>query len=103
MPLGDFGLTLCSRSKYSGVIFYILYAPGAIFKCTQLQGHIYYMLLKHYAFNYAPGTPGGPLKYKVVSRHDQGFLKYTLNKYFLLEPKYTLNADFMHFLTNFIP
>ena len=50
-----------------------------------------------------PPGPGGPLKYNVVSRGDQGFLKYTINKYFLLEPKYTLNADFMHFLTNFTP
>ena len=36
--------------------------------------------------------PGGPLKYNVVSRHNQGVLKYTLNKYFLLEPKYTPNC-----------
>ena len=47
--------------------------------------------------------PGGPLKCNVVSRRDQGFLKYTLNKYFLLKPKYTLNADFTRFLTNFTP
>ena len=47
--------------------------------------------------------PGGPLKCNVVSRCDQGFLKYTLNKYFLLKPKYTLNADFTRFLTNFTP
>ena len=48
-------------------------------------------------------TPGGPLKCNVVSRRDQGYLKYTLNKYFLLKPKYTLNADFTCFLTNFTP
>ena len=47
--------------------------------------------------------PGGPLKCNVVSRRDQGYLKYTLNKYFLLKPKYTLNADFTCFLTNFTP
>ena len=47
--------------------------------------------------------PGGPLKYNVVGRRDQGFLKYTLNKYFLLDPMYTLNVDFTHFITNFIP
>ena len=47
--------------------------------------------------------PPGALKYNVVSRRDQGFLKYTLNKYFLREPKDTLNADFMHFLTTFTP
>ena len=46
---------------------------------------------------------GGALKCNVVSRHDQGFLKYTLNKYFLLKPKYTPNADFTRFLTNFTP
>ena len=44
---------------------------------------------------------GGALKYNVVSRCDERFFKFTLNKYFLLEPKYTLNADFTHFLPNF--
>ena len=52
---------------------------------------------------YAVPGGGGPLKCNVVSRRDQGFLKYTLNKYFLLKPKYTLNADFTRFLTNFTP
>ena len=36
----------------------------------------------------------GPLKYNVV---------YTLNKYFFLEPKNTLNADFTHFSHKFHP
>ena len=47
--------------------------------------------------------PRGALKYNVVSRRDQGFLKYTLKKYFLLKPKYTLCTDFTRFLTNFTP
>ena len=41
---------------------------------------------------YAETRGGGALKYNIVSRHDQVFLKYTLTsiaKYFLLEPKYT--------------
>ena len=42
---------------------------------------------------------GGALKCNGVSRRDQGFLKYTLNKYFLLKPKYTLNADFTRFIS----
>ena len=44
----------------------------------------------------------GALKYNVVGRRDQGFLKYK-NKYFLLKPKYTLIADFSHSLKNFTP
>ena len=40
---------------------------------------------------------GGALKYNVVKEGGgQEFLKYTLNKYFLLKPKYTLNTDFSH-------
>ena len=50
-------------------------------------------------------SPVGPLKYNVVSRRDQGFLNYTpfINKYFPREPKYSLNTDFMQFLTTFTP
>ena len=54
----------------------------------------------------------GPLKYNVVGRCDhkpylnglwcdQEFLKYITNKCFILKPKGTLDADFMHILTNF--
>ena len=56
-----------------------------------------------YQYGHLNNAGGGALKCNVVSRCDQGFLKYTVNKYFLLKPKYTLNADFTHFLTNFTP
>ena len=56
-----------------------------------------------YTRTHFPQNPRGPLKYNLVSRRDQGILKYTLNKYFLVEPKYTLNADFTLFPTNFTP
>ena len=48
-------------------------------------------------------TARGLLKYDVVSMRDHGFLKHTLNKYFLLKLNYTLKDEFTCFLTNFTP
>ena len=75
-----------------GIYFIPRFFDSSILRLVLLLSH---RILTH--------MPGGPLKYNVVSRCDQGFLKYPLNKYFLQEPNYTLNIEFMHFLTNIIP